>query len=500
MTEVKLYPFQQYTVDRFREVRSVLIGDDMGLGKSAQAIALDVERRKNLGVSGKTLIVTPLAVVGSWMKQFKMWAPHLNVIPVNNRNRTPFLESVDVGDNDVYICHWQALRLMPELADRKWFHLIADEIHYIQNRKTKQSAFLKQISAEFKTGLSGTPAYDKPDDLWSVLNWLYPTFWTSYWAYFDRYVLWVDYNGYKQIIGVANQEELQEQMRGFYIRRQKSEVLQDLPDVYETPIYVDLAPKQRRAYNQMRDSMLAWVGENEDKPVNASVVIAQLTRLQQFASAHAEVFEVEKWEKCDDINRPWYTELLAKFLNNEPLTDKEAANFKLMSNKQLKRKVVSTEVRLADPSSKIDAAIEVIQSTGRQMVFFSQFAQVIDLFAERLKKHKISHAKYTGATNAKDRLEAVDQFSNGRIQIFAATLRAGGTGLDGLQVASDVGFFDRDWSHSTNSQAIGRLHRIGQKNAVQVIDFIASGTLERKRMEKITMEWSWIRELLGEDD
>jgi len=133
------------------------------------------------------------------------------------------------------------------------------------------------------------------------------------------------------------------------------------------------------------------------------------------------------------------------------------------------------------------------------MVFFSQFAQVINLFGERLKKHKISYATYTGLTTAKERAIAVDQFANGKIQVFAATLRAGGTGLDGLQVASNVGFFDRDWSHSINSQAIGRLHRIGQKNAVQVIDFIASGTLERKRMEKITMEWQWMRELLGEE-
>lgn len=449
---LQLYPFQQYTIDRLKDVRSSLIGDDMGLGKTIQGIALDLKRRELYGDKNcKTLVITPLGVVPSWKMQFEAWSD-LKVLAINNRSRQPFEEAVELGTHDVYIMHWDALRLMPVLAQQNWFHIIGDEIHKIQNRKTKVTLALKEIDATFKTGLSGTPAYDKPDDLWSVLNWLYPTYWTSYWKYFDHHVLWVDYNGYKQIIGVANQEELQEKMRGFYIRRKKEEVLTDLPDVIPDQRFVDLTPKQRRAYNQMRDSMLSWVGENEDQPVNASVVIAQLTRLQQFASAHA-TFDAEG------------------------------------------------KLILADPSSKIDAALEILETANSPVVFFSQFSQVIDLFCRRLEGLGISYGKYTGSTTSKDRERIISQFMSGKLKVFAGTLGAGGTGLDGLQRASDkIVFFDRAWSHSVNNQAIGRLHRIGQKNAVHVIDLIATGTIERKRIEKIELEWQWIRELLGEDD
>ena len=803
----ELYPFQQYTVDRFKEIRSVLIGDEVGTGKSAQAIALDLVRREFGFKDGKTLVITPLAVTTSWIKQFKMWAPQLAVIKINNRNRNEFLEALDLDTHDVYICHWESLRLMPELREKKWFHIVADEClvantkidtpsgkkniediivgdivygfdhgkdkvvkttvkntfkntlnsklyavsnvlmtgnhpvwteeygyvdasrldsmkytvlrlqdedlrrmskrihaqkadstilqskmldnqhnkdsgkqknssnindnmrvvrarvsgtkvpkrrssvlrkvmfkylersslpqssskkdhrkwnailerkwkkattesqatrirklrtesiqrpkevirdspkgsnsykrkriyslkwwdgktfhtstnagptsrvenrssnsnkswerpslydrhsrdyikgssrsrrtkslnefkkedrrrkrqifnvyglegtslhkqrgdeeprtlctesskvynietesgnyfangillhncHKIQNRKTKVSVNLKLIPTAFKTGLSGTPAYDKPDDLWSVLNWLYPRFWTSYWRYFDRYVLWVDYNGYKQVIGVANQEELQEQMRGFYIRRKKEDVIQDLPEKTFTQMFVDLTPKQRRAYNQMRDSMISWVGENEDKPVNATAVVSQLIRLQQFASAHAEINDEGK-------------------------------------------------MILSDPSSKIDAAIEILYSTNKQIVFFSQFTQIINLFCERLKKNKITFGKFTGETSAKERSKTVDGFMSGELRVFAGNVAAGGTGLDGLQVTDIMVFFDRPWSHSVFDQAVGRLDRIGQKNNIQIIDLIATGTIEKKRIEKITMEWKWIRELLGEDD
>lgn len=478
--EIKLYPFQQYTLDRFHDVRSVLVGDDMGLGKTIQAVALDRERRirqPDLTKNGKTLIVAPLGVHTNWRDHFEKYTD-LSVTRINPRNREAFLEEVYLGTFDVYICHWEALRLMPELAERHWLHVVGDEVHKIQGPKTKVTLSFKEIPATFKTGLSGTPAFDKPDDLWSVLNWLYPTFWTSYTAYFDRYVLWVDYNGYKTVIGVANEKELQEQMRGFYIRRLKTEVLTELPDKYYEQIYVDLHPKQRRAYNQMRDSMLAWVGENEDQPLNTTVVLAQLTRLQQFAAAYGYIEKVIK-------NR----------LIPQPSPNGGPPGPPILTP------VEDFVLRLMDPSSKIDAALDIIYGAGNnQIVFFSQYSQLIDLFISRLHKQRISCVKYTGDTSNKDREKAKHGFAAGEFQIFAATIGAGGTGLDELKVSSTCVFFDRDWSYSNNNQAEDRLWRMGQKNAVQIIDIIAANTVERKRLDKIDMDWTLIKQLLGDDD
>lgn len=467
--ELKLYPFQQYTLDRFHDVRSVLIGDDMGLGKTIQAVALDRERRirqPEMTKDGKTLVVAPLGVHSNWVQHFEKYTD-LSVVRIQPRNRDLFLDEVYLGTADVYVCHWEALRLMPELSERRWLHVIGDEIHKIQERKTKVSVALKEIPAVFKTGLSGTPAYDKPDDLWSILNWLYPTFWTSYTAYYDRYVLWVDYNGYKTVIGVANEKELQEQMRGFYVRRLKQEVLTELPDKYYEQIYVDLHPKQRRAYNQMRKDMIAWVGENEDQPINSSIVLAQLTRLQQFASAYAYMEKVIK----------------------KRLVDNEWVD------------VEDWVLRLMDPSAKIDAAMDIIYGAGNnQLVFFSQFSQTIDLFMERCKKNHITCVKYTGDTSNSDREKAKIGFAAGEFQVIGLTIRAGGTALDELKVASTAVFFDRDWSASNNNQAEDRLWRMGQKNAVQIIDLIAANTVERSRLDQLEMNWTFIKQLLGDDD
>lgn len=458
-TELALYPFQQESVDFFLERRSVLLGDDMGLGKTVQAIALDLQRRAkfdSLQDKPKTLIVTYLAIFSSWIEHYENWS-NLKVIAVNNKNRKEFLEALAAGEHDVYIVHWQGIRLMPELSDIKWFHVIADECHALQNRKTQQTKALKAIPTIFKTGLSGTPAYDKPDDLWSILNWLYPKYWSSFWKYYEKHVLYVENGGYRVTIGVNNEKELQKEMAGFYIRRRKEEVLPDLPEKYKSERIVDLHPKQRRAYEQMRKDMLTWVGEHEDEAVAAPVVIAQLTRLQQFSDAYGEIVTE-------------YNE------HGEP------------------KKVF---MRLAEPSTKLDAVMEIIQSTAEPIVVFSQFSQVIELLRTRLIKAGISNGIFIGSTSADDRARIIQDFQAGKLRVFAGTIAAGGIGIT-LTRSSTVVFIDRSWSPSQNIQAEDRLHRIGQVNAVHVIDIISRDTIDAKRIEQINMSWAWIRKLLGE--
>lgn len=450
---LELYPFQKYTVETFRNVRCILLGDDMGLGKTVQAIALDLHRRATLPEDAilKTLVVSPLAVVPSWKKHWESMAPGLRVVTIDNKKRQPFVDAVLSGDGDVFICHWPALRLMPELASRRWFHIIGDEIHSIQNRKSKQTTALKKIQSDNRTGLSGTPAFDKPDDLWSILNWLYPKYWSSYWTYFNRHIVFNTFNGYRQIVGIAHVDELHRQMDGFYIRRKKEDVLPDLPDKYYTTVEVDMSPIQERAYESMRKQMLAWVGEHEREPVMAPVVIAQLTRLQQFACAFAEIDES------------------------------------------------TGKMHLSEPSSKLDAVMELIESTKQQVVVFSQFSQMVKLLRTRLEKAGITHGIYIGETSAKDREKIVDDFQANKLQVFAGTIAAGGVGIT-LTASSTVIFIDRGWSPSINVQAEDRLHRIGQPNAVQVIDIRSRHTVDIKRAKKIMQKWAWIKKLIGDDD
>lgn len=449
----ELFKFQQECVDYLRDRKAVLIGDDMGLGKTAEAIALDrIRRIRQPDISDKplTLVVTYIAIIPAWVKQFQMWNPELKVCAINPKKRDDFLDDLLLEESDVYICHPQAIRLIQaDLQEHEWFHIIYDECHFLQNRKAKQTIAAKTISGFYKTGLSGTPAFDKPDDLWSILNWLYPKYWSSYWRFVDEHIVTTEYNGYKTAVGVKNTEKLQKEMKTFYVRRLKEEVLTDLPDKYFTRIEVDLDPKQFRAYEEMRKEMLAWIGENEDTPLATQDVIAQLIRLQQFSAAYAT-------------------------LNEE-----------------------TNKVLLTEPSSKLDAVMEIINSTNEPIVIFSQFSQVIKLLAVRLEKAGIGHGIYTGDTPPEVRAEIIENFQNKKIQVFAGTIQAGGTGIT-LTAASTVVFIDITWSGATNNQAIDRLHRIGQKNAVHIVHIVARRTLDAKRHGDIEFKWSMVKYLLGE--
>jgi len=491
-------------------------------GKTVTAIALDKLRRSSFDNPAKTLIICPLSVIDTWVKHLRAWAPHLNVIHVNNKNRKPFMEAMDATFRnaydvgyDVFIMHYAAVRLEPDVGRYPWFHIICDEVHALQDRKSSQSKAVKKIPAFYKTGLSGTPVFNKPDDLWSILNWLYPKYWTSYWAYFKRYIKWIEYDGYRTIIGVENEEELQDIIAGFYSRVKKEDVVKDLPDKYYSTIKTKMHPKQEKAYNQMKKDMLSWVGEHEDEPINAPVVLAQLTRLQQFASAYAEIIKTtKKYRNCrscaqDHVDEcsicaPLYAEYEAKldehFQLYEEDSNHDAPEFESDCEDLKRVKCVGHPyeyVQLSEPSCKVDAAIEKILESEEPIILFSQFAQMAKLIADRCEKMGISCGLYTGSVSKENRDKVVEDFQNGKLRVFAGSIKAGGQGLT-LTASSTVGLLNREWAEALNDQAIDRAHRIGQKNAVHVIDFVTEDSIDEERNLGIALDWQVIKKLLGE--
>jgi len=483
---MKLYPFQKELVDRFVDTPSVLVGDDMGLGKTFEALALDL-RRRTTQLPGRqleypTLIVAPLSVLGVWEWHIKQLWPAARVAVINPKMRGKFIRELD-SRYHYYIIHWEGVRLVEELQKRSWWHIVADEAHRMKNRKAQQTWALKKLHTNYKTALSGTPADNAPQDLWSLLNWLYPKRWTSYWSYERKHVKYQWHqaasqaNGFKcpvpncedfhkssfkKMVGVDYVDELHAEIAPYYMRRLKAEVISELPEKYYTQIEVDLAPKQRRIYDEMRHDMLAWIGEHEHEPIAAPIVVAQLVRLKQFALAYAELEEVQVRDRSTG-------EVQAK-----------------------------TRVRLSEPSSKLDVVLDQLQDNPtRQFVVFSESKQAINLLAARLTRENISHVVLTGDTAQADRDNVVAKFQAGRARAFLGTIHAGGEGIT-LTSADTVIFLDRTWNPSRNRQAEDRLHRIGQRNAVQVIDIVARDTVDGGRLQQLDLKWSWLKELLGD--
>ena len=457
-----LLPFQDEDVRKLVDRRSILIANEMGTGKTYEAIALDLMRRstKPEGVIAKTLVVAPLTILEStWKDHYEELAPHLRTIVINPKERRHFVEALESMDYDVYILHWDVLRIIEDQLKKViWFHIIADEAHRAKNRKAQQTRSLKRLRTAWRTAMTGTPVMNKPQDLWSILNWLYKEQWSSYWTFYKYYVDFeiIYPHGYHKIHGPKNEKFLREKIDPYFSRRTKKEVLPDLPDKYYSRIVVDLLPKQRKAYDQMKKDMLAWL-ETQDgtKPLAAPVVIAQLIRLQQFALAYVD-------------------------LEYDP----ESGG--------------SSRAILTEPSSKLDALMQILEDNpDESIVIFSQFRQAITLVETRLQRGGIGYVRITGDDSAGDRRRAVDDFQSGAANIFVGTIGAGSEGIT-LTRSSTVIFLDRDWTPARNAQAEDRLHRIGQDEAVQVIDIMARDTIDQYRFKVIEMKAEWIRRMLDD--
>lgn len=475
-TDLKLFPFQAEDADALEDRKAVLLAWEMGTGKTYAGIELDLrhrlEREQNGFGKQPTLVVAPLSTLKTtWETHFNDLASHLKIFVIDTKKKAAFTRAIKDQTADVYICHWEALRILDaKVMNTTMFgHIIADEVHRAKSRKAQQTRALKKLRGRFKTALSGTPVTNKPYDLWSILNWLYPQQYRSFWRFYENYCNYeIMYpHGYHKFLGPKNELELLTEISPFYRRHLKlsqccdhhpNGVQPDLPEKYYSRIWVELGPKQRKAYNQMREDMIAWLGtQDETIPLIAPVAIAQLVRLQQLSVAYASI----TYESDGDEG-------------------------------------MSSIVQLTEPSSKLDALMEIIKDNEEeQIVVFSQFKGAINLAAERLRRAKIDFVTITGDVPANQRPIAIDKFQSKQARVFLGTIGAGGEGIT-LTAASTVIFLDRDWSPAKNAQAEDRLHRIGQQNAVHVIDIMSYDTVDLGKDAKLELKKDWIRRILGD--
>lgn len=502
-----LLPFQLDDVDHLSLIEGRLIGNDAGTGKTFEAGELDRLVRESdtevkLGVWKPTLIVVPRNLRYTWSRWLKKFRPDERVSIIDTRSpkhRQVFVDSLRNQSHDIYVIHYEGMRmLLGELKDIKFLHIILDEAHRISNRKTQTSKAARVLKATWRTALTATPASKHWAQAWSILNFLDPTTWSSYWAFHDRYIhTVVDHAGNKSIIGanLHTLPELQQRLKHMMVRRRKADVLPDLPPKFYTPVWVDLSPKQRKVYDQMKNEMLAWIGEHADEPLVATVAIAQLIRLQQIALATPTFVTRNVRKKLMCLHEKGHDGECFQAENDLELSEAEWHG-KYYEVEQI-------EIHLDDPSSKLDAAIEIIEdlvAQGEQVVIFSQFTRMIDLLCSRLATAGITFGKYTGNTRDNTRNRIEDDFAAGKISVFAGQFQAGGVGLN-LQSASTVIFLDRAWTARDNIQAEDRIHRIGQfAESVNVIDIMARGTVDKGRFQQMVDSWHGIQHVLGDND
>lgn len=408
---IDLFPYQKVGVWFIEAADGCgMIFDQPGLGKTAQAIAYAVKH--NL----KTLVVCPASLKYNWANEITKFTD-ANAFIIDSKMKDMPLDFS--GYNFVMINYDIVSKFEDYFLDGQFDLIVLDEGHAIKSYKAKRTQSILKLkdSFEHKIILTGTPLLSRPQELFTLLNFIRPEEWNSFWPYAQRYCDLKKMPWGNDYSGSSNELELHEKISPYYIRRLKVDVLKDLPPKLQTSLILDLSTKYRTDYNRMlKDYVKYLVEEKQYQKAKKAQFNEQLVKLGALKQLCIE----DKLEKLDEI--------LSEFVENE-----------------------------------------------QKVVIFSQYASVINQLAERYPQLAV---KVTGAMTTADRNTAVKQFKEDpKILFFLGTIGAAGVGLT-LTEASNVIIIDLPWTPAELEQAEDRCHRIGTENTVNVYYLISKDTID----------------------
>jgi SNF2 family DNA or RNA helicase len=341
--------------------------------------------------------------------------------------------------------------------------LLAHNCHRAKDARSKQTRALWAATgdADIRFAMTGTPIANNVVDLWSILHWLSPEEWPGKSKWMDRFVdSMMNAFGGLMVLGLKPnmQAEFFKSVNPRMRRMLKARVLPWLPEIIKERRDTEMSTKQQKAYNDMRDHMIAELENGE--ALTAPSVLTQTLRLLQFASSYAEI------------------EL-------DPTTGEPT-------------------VRLAEPSCKVDQLMDDIKNGdfGDDSVAVCAVSrQLIDLLSAAMTKAKIPHGLITGTVSEDDRQKAVDDFQAGRIKWILFTAQAGGVGIT-LTAARRMIMIQRPWSLVDYKQAMDRVHRIGSEihDSIIITDYVTEGSVEERVIRRLDEKAENFEEVVRDRD
>ncbi len=425
-----------------------LLADDMGLGKTHQGLALlDMIRKQSKDGHFAGLIICPTSVLYHWKNKIDTFYPQLNYTLFYGSDRR-----VDTASNPgLLITTYGVARMDQELLAEIPFRIILlDEIQNLKNRKTGMHKAVATLNAKVKIGLTGTPIENSLIDLHSLFSICLPGFFGSARNFSNNFLIPIRDQKNKKV-----EERLRHLIHPFILRRNRKQVLSELPDLIIDDRVCELSDTQIKLYRDVVDESVDLLDEMEaeDVPIKYINILAMITRLKQICNhpcllegcIDASEYESGKWDL--------FVELLSDCLDG-----------------------------------------------GLKVVVFSQYTGMLDIIEHYLEQAGIGFAGLRGNMAITAREKMIKKFSDDKkCRVFCASLLAGGTGID-LVAAQVVIHYDRWWNPAKEIQATARVHRMGQKQQVQVFRLITTGTLEEKIHNLLKDKQKMADSLIGEDE
>lgn len=456
---------------RGSEGEGAILADEMGLGKTLQTIALLWTLMKQNPIDGdgpvvkKALIVCPVTLINNWRKEIRKWLGNerLGVFVADNKH-TRLTDFTKGRAYSIMIIGYEKLRIVQEdLQKGSGIDIvIADEGHRLKTAQNKSAAAIKSLNTERRVILSGTPIQNDLAEFHTMVDFVNPGLLEKYSAFkrtFETPILKSQQPGAsaKDLeLGEARAEELANITGKFILRRTADILSQYLPQKTEHVVFCRPTSAQASVYRAIIGSPTfnAALG-------SSAVTLELITILKKVCNSPTLL--LKKDEKGEEAIKP-------AILESVP------SNLLKSMNPGMSGKV-----------QVLDRLLHQISTTTQEkVVLVSNYTSTLDVLQSLLSSMDYTFLRLDGSTPASKRQDLVDRFNRSPPSnsfVFLLSAKAGGVGLN-LIGASRLVLFDLDWNPATDTQAMARIHRDGQKRPCYIYRMLTQGAMDEKIFQR----------------
>ncbi|XP_049628266.1 DNA excision repair protein ERCC-6-like 2 [Suncus etruscus] len=506
----------QFLYGHFIQGRGCILGDDMGLGKTVQVISFlaavlhkkgtreDIENnmpefllrsmKKELSSTAKKmfLIVAPLSVLYNWKDELDTWG-YFRVVILHGNKKDHELIRIKQRKCEIALTTYETLRLcLDELNSLEWSAVIVDEAHRIKNPKARVTEVLKALKCKVRIGLTGTILQNNMKELWCVMDWAVPGLLGSR-TYFKKQFSDPVEHGQKHTAtkrelatGRKAMQNLAKKMAGWFLRRTKTLIREQLPKKEDRMVYCSLTDFQKAVYQAVLDTEDVTLILKSSEPCTCSsgrkrrnccyktnsngeeiktLYFSYLTVLQKVAN-HVALLQVASASRQQETLIKRICDKVFSRFPDFVQKSKDAA-FETLSDPKYSGKMKVLQQLLSHCRKNRD-----------KVLLFSFSTKLLDVLEQYCIAAGLDYRRLDGRTKSEERIKIVKEFnSTEEVNVCLVSTMAGGLGLNFIG-ANVVVLFDPTWNPANDLQAIDRAYRIGQCRDVKVLRLISLGTVE----------------------
>jgi len=449
IVNIPLFPYQKEGVQFSVFKEGAIIADEMGLGKTLQAIAAAIFKKQLFGFK-RALIVCPASVKEQWKNEIEKFTTEKAIVVEG----TPEEREQIYKDANQYflIANYESVLRDYRIINKfSADFLILDEAQKIKNYETRTSAVIGSLQRKHTLVITGTPLENKLVDLYTIIKYVDDRLLSPLWEFSYQHCYFDTFSKNK-ITGYFNLADLKTRLKDVLIRREKREVIKQLPNISQVNVPIQMHQAQADYHASYAGGIAKILSKKFITPMDMQRLMLLLSKMRMV---------------CDS------TYLVDFETNYSP-------------------KLIELEFILKE---KFD-----LKNSNRKIIIFSEWKKMNHIIGKMLRDNDIGFVELNGSIPVKKRGKLIEEFENNpKTKVFLST-EAGGVGLN-LQIADTVINFELPWNPAKKNQRIGRIDRIGQKSDnLTVINFITKDSIEMKIASGLVLKQNLFNSLLSSDN